>query len=41
MKPAYWEKQPWEDRLLALNLSEAIAAGDSLSSVTVTVYDTN
>jgi hypothetical protein len=42
MKPAYWEKQPWEDRLLALNLSEAVAAGDSLSgSATVTVYDTS
>lgn len=39
MRPAYWEKQPWEDRICQLDMSDALASGDSVASASVAIYD--
>lgn len=39
MKPTYWKKQPWEKRQLEFDLTDSLATGDSIASVTVTVWE--
>ena len=40
MKPAFWIKEPWEERLCEFDLTDALATGDSVASVSsAKVYD--
>lgn len=39
MKPGSMEKQPWEDRQHSLDMAQSLAAGDSVASATMVVYD--
>jgi hypothetical protein len=39
MRPAYWEKQPWEDRVCQLDMSDSLASGDNVANASVAIYD--